>query len=253
MLSGSTAILASPDIDATVKFYTDILGFASSWTWGDPPSFGAASWGKTTIMFALDPLLAGNIEGHQHWIDAEDVDALYDTHLERGVTIVSDIEDKPWGKREYTVRDINGYHLRFTGLPSHTSQVSQTLPPDVRITCQMPAKEEFLQITNRAFDREEASAEVLDRTWRAIVATIPTGEAIGVARIMYDSPGWFSVWDVAVLPEWQGKRIGTAMMEAAMNVVREESPGAFVYLFTYKPGFYGRLGFETEGVTMRKV
>lgn len=85
------------------------------------------------------------------------------------------------------------------------------------------------------------------------MATIPTGEAIGVARIMYDSPGWFSVWDVAVLPEWQGKRIGTAMMEAAMNVVREESPGAFVYLFTYKPGFYGRLGFETEGVTMRKV
>jgi len=249
MLSGSTAILASHDVEATVKFYTEVLGFASSWIWGDPPSFGAAIWGKSTIMFNLDPELAGKIEGHQHWIDVEDVNALYASHLERGAMIVSDIEDRPWGKREYTVRDINGYHLRFAGQPSHTSQGSGEFPPGVQIVCRMPSPEEHVRITGSAHVNED----VLGRTWKGVMAIGPAGEAIGTTRIMWDSLGWFSIWDVAVLPEWQGQRIGTAMIEAALDLVREESPGAFVYLFTFKPEFYERIGFTTETLHMRRV
>ena len=39
----------------------------------------------------------------------------------------------------------------------------------------------------------------------------------------------------------------------ASLVVSEESPGAFVYLFTFKHGFYERLGFSKETLSMRKV
>ncbi len=38
---------------------------------------------------------------------------MYQAHRANGARIVSELEDKPWGLREYTIEDPNGYHLRF--------------------------------------------------------------------------------------------------------------------------------------------
>ncbi len=253
MMSRSSPILAAADVPATVKFYEDVLGFPASWIWGTPPTFGAAVWGNVTIMFSHRPDLVANIESHEHWIDVEDIDALHGQHVARGATIVSEIEDKPWGRREYTVRDLNGYHLRFAGNPTSLAEKSAPFPAGVEILRRLPTIEEHERVAGREFYKDGTPSGVLDRTWRGVVAVDPHGEVIGTVRIMYDAPGWFSIWDVAVLPEWQGQRIGTAMMEAALDVIREESPGANVHLFTYKHGFYERLGFAKESVQMRKV
>jgi uncharacterized glyoxalase superfamily protein PhnB len=42
-----------------------------------------------------------------------DADALYDYHRANGVEIVQEIGDRPYGLRDYTVRDLNGYSLTF--------------------------------------------------------------------------------------------------------------------------------------------
>jgi catechol 2,3-dioxygenase-like lactoylglutathione lyase family enzyme len=253
VVTGSTAILAASDIQATVKFYTDVLGFQSSWTWGEPPSFGGASWGAVSLMFNLEPELASRIEGHQHWLDVEDVDSLYEQHRARGATIVSAIEDKPWGKREYTVRDPNGYHLRFAGNPGYTPRGIQGSAEGVDIVCRMPTSEEFERVAGPEFYKDGVPAGLLERSWGGVIATSPDGEVIGTTRIMYDAGGWFSLWDVVIVPDWQGRRIGTAMVEAAMDIVRSESPGAFLYLFTFKDGFYERLGFAKQSLHLVKV
>jgi ribosomal protein S18 acetylase RimI-like enzyme len=253
MLTGSSPIFVAADVAETIRFYREVLGFPSSWAYGDSPDFGAATWGKVTIMFSLQPEFVGKVEGHGHWLDVEDVNGLYAQHLERGAMIVSPIEDKPWGKREYTVRDINGYHLRFAGDPSYTPKGTGVFPDGVKIVRRMPTTEEHERVAGSEFYKDGVPTGVLERTWKGVVATDASGEVIGTVRIMYDAPGWFSIWDVAVLPDWQGKRIGTAMMEAALEIVRDESPGAFVYLFTFKHGFYERLGFGKETLTMRKV
>ena len=95
--------IGAADVPETVRFYTEVLGFGSSWIWGDPPTFGAAISGSITVMFSYSPELVGRVEGHGHWFDVEDVNGLHAQHLERGAMIVSPLEDKPWGKREYTV------------------------------------------------------------------------------------------------------------------------------------------------------
>ncbi len=41
----STAIFASAGILATLDDYKGVLGFGSSWTWGEPPTFDSASMG----------------------------------------------------------------------------------------------------------------------------------------------------------------------------------------------------------------
>ena len=47
------------------------------------------------------------------FFDDESIDELHEKHRAAGATIVSPIENKPWGLREYTVRDLNGHYLRF--------------------------------------------------------------------------------------------------------------------------------------------
>ncbi len=252
MLNGSSPILAASDVPATIKFYTEVLGFPSSWTWGDPPTFGAATWGNVTIMFCQDSDLATKVEGHQQWLDVEDVSALHAQHLERGAMILSPIEDKPWGRREYTVRDPNGYHLRFAGDPAYTPRGSGVLPRGIQILHRKPTVEEYNMVGGGPY-KGEAAARLFENAWSGIVAVDPNDEVIGAVRIMHDAPGWFSIWDVAVVPDWQGQRIGTAMMQTALDLVQEASPGAFVYLFTFKHEFYERLGFSRGSVDIRKV
>lgn len=252
-MTSSTAIFASADIEATLSYYKNVLGFKIDWTWGEPPSFGAVSMDGVSVMFNLQPDLAARISGHQHWFKVEDVDTLYQSHRDRGAKVVEEIGDRPWGVREYTVEDLNGYHLRFAGPPSSEAPPSQPLPEGVTIERRKPSEDEFAKVAREAFGNKEPVPGLLDVTWNGVVARSAAGEAVGVLRIMWDAPGWYSVWDVAVLPEWQSRRIGSTMMKEALEMVREASPGAFVFLFTFKHGFYERLGFGLESVSMRQV
>jgi GNAT superfamily N-acetyltransferase len=249
----STAIFACSDIEATLAYYKDVLGFESSWTWGEPATFGSASMGGVSIMFALQPELAANVRGHQHWIKVDEADELHRLHRERGARVVEEIEDKPWGMREYVVEDLNGYHLRFAGPSSGEVPASKPFPEGVKVERRKPTAEEYASVAGGAFGHREPIPGLLEGTWNGIVARSPEGASIGVLRIMWDAPGWFSIWDVAVLPGWQAQRIGSAMMKEALELIREASPGAMVHLFTFKHGFYERLGFSLETVSLRRV
>jgi ribosomal protein S18 acetylase RimI-like enzyme len=249
----STAIFASSDIEATIAYYKDVLGFESSWTYGDPPVFGSASMGGVTIMFCLQPELAAKVRGHQHGVKVDDVDELYRLHRSRGARVVAEIEDKPWGIREYVVEDLNGYHLRFGGAPSSDAPKSRPFPEGVTIERRKPTSDEYAVVAGQAFGHKEPVPGLLESTWSGVVARSPNGEIIGVLCVMWDAPGWFSIWDVAVVPVWQAQRIGSAMMKEALETIREASPGAIVHLFTYKHEFYERLGFTKETVSVRRL
>jgi ribosomal protein S18 acetylase RimI-like enzyme len=253
VITGSVPIFATTDIRATLEYYKETLGFQTTWTWGDPPSFGGANWGPVSIMFSLQPDLAAKISGHEHWIKVEEIDELYALHQKLGAKIVTPIDNQPWGAREYVVADPSDYRLRFAGSPTSPTGGSIAFPDGVQIIRRIPTYEEFVQVAGQEFDFNGNQSESLAATWEGVVAVSPAGDTIGTVRIMHDAPGWFSIWDVAVLPDWQGKRIGETMMREALQAVREAAPGAFVFLFTTKHGFYERFGFSKETVSMVKV
>ncbi|MBS1713090.1 MAG: GNAT family N-acetyltransferase [Armatimonadetes bacterium] len=252
-MKSSSAVLACSDIVATLAFYQDVLGFETVWAWGEPPTFGSASSGGATILFNRQPELAAKIQGHQHWINVDDADELHETHRARGAKIVEELGDRPWGFREYVVEDLNGYHLRFAGPPLGTSRPSQPFPEGVRIERRVPRDDEYRSVVGAAFGNKSFLPDQSSTTWGGIVALSPDGEAIGTVRIMQDALGWFSVWDVGVLPRWQGHRIGSKMMQEALDLIHESSPGANVFLFTYQNGFYEKLGFSRETSHMKRV
>src|SRR5690606_19590984 len=155
-------------------------------------------------------------------------DELHAQHVARGAEIVGPIENKPWGLREYTVRDPNGYHLRFAGPKSYEKPPTAlaTMPDFVRIEPRLPTFEEYVDITRAVSWTESAkSPEVLDRSILGVVAVDKRdGNILGMARAMEDARGWYSIWDVAVKPPFQSQRIGTALVETLMDKLRQRGP-----------------------------
>jgi ribosomal protein S18 acetylase RimI-like enzyme len=253
VLLAGIPIFATASIADTLRFYGEVLGFAVDWTYGEPATFASVSWGGATVMFNLQPELAASVRGHQHWFKVEDVDALYARHLERGAHVVSPIQDKPWGAREYILEDPSGYHLRFAGSPVSQAPTSAEPPAGLRVERRLPSAEEYATLAGAEFYADRPIAHVLPDSWGGVVAVSADREAVGMARIVRDAPGWYSVWDVAVLPDWRGRRIGDALMREVLATVREVDSGANVFLFTAKYPFYEKLGFHREIVCMRQA
>ena len=259
MIKSSTAVLAVADIVATVKFYCDVLGFRQNWLWGNPPTFGCVGSGKIEIFLNLQPELARRVEGHEHFFDVEgDVEALYQQHRAASAQIISPLENKPWGIREYTVRDPSGYHLRFSGPLKYERPLGGTnaLPPHVRIEPRLATPDEYIALaTSVGWNKDHPTAsEVLSRTDLGLVA-IDTrdNQTVGMLRITGDGR-FFMFWDVIVRPSHQGQKIGAAMMEHGLAELRRiAKPGVFVGLYTGKPAFYEPFGFRPDAGGMHMM
>jgi GNAT superfamily N-acetyltransferase len=76
------------------------------------------------------------------------------------------------------------------------------------------------------------------------------GEVVGIGRIIGDGGYFFDVVDIAVLPENQGKGIGSRIVKRIVERVREMAPPtAFITLFADKgaSGLYEKFGFVARG------
>jgi len=58
------------------------------------------------------------------------------------------------------------------------------------------------------------------------------------------TPGWHGLGPISVLPVCQGRGIGSALMRAALQALREQ--GAAGCMLVGEPGYYRRFGFRNE-------
>jgi catechol 2,3-dioxygenase-like lactoylglutathione lyase family enzyme len=100
MVIRAVPVLPANDIDETVGFWRDELGFAEVFR---SPEYGIVERDGTAIHFfpsEIDP--TENDGGCRLGVDS--VDAYYDEY--RG-HVFADLEAKPWGTREFAVLDPN--------------------------------------------------------------------------------------------------------------------------------------------------
>jgi catechol 2,3-dioxygenase-like lactoylglutathione lyase family enzyme len=245
------------DVKRTIAFYRDVLGFAGEWFWGEPPTFAGASVGNVQVMFHQQPAIAARVEGHEHYYWCEAVDEAYEKHRAAGAQIVSPIENRPWGQREYVVRDPDGYHLRFAGRLNHEKPPTAlaTMPAHISVDPRKPTAEEYRRLYVGVGWNEPKDPAAIERSMTGFVAVdTRDSQAVGMLRIMHDGWAWYSIWDVIVLPSHQAQRIGTALVESALNYLRANAPkGSIVHLFTFKPEFYAKVGFKNEPCTVLRL
>jgi catechol 2,3-dioxygenase-like lactoylglutathione lyase family enzyme len=128
--------LAVSDIATAVEFYTKKLGFAAAFTWGDPPTFAGVNLDKVQMFLRKgtpDP------KGCVVYFLVGDADQLYEFHRAQGVDVAEPIADRPYGIRDYVVRDLHGYHLSFghhlfnTGPPIRIERVAVSVRLEKRL------------------------------------------------------------------------------------------------------------------------
>lgn len=103
------------DIDATIEFYKK-LGFDVS----EADGTARVKLNDFTLAFMEDGSnqndrtnsLSKGV-GVCTYIETEDVDTQYQFIVGNSVTSLSKPESQPWGKREFTVSDVDGYKIVF--------------------------------------------------------------------------------------------------------------------------------------------
>lgn len=118
-LQGAQAVLWVADVRKTVAFYCDVIGFHLDFEWGDPPTHARVSSGDRTHASAarihfheVDPTLLGQKTCSIYLHVGTDIDELCQELKYRGVAIVEEPSELPWG-RQFSIQDINGYQLLF--------------------------------------------------------------------------------------------------------------------------------------------
>ena len=119
-LHGVQAVLFVSDVEATLAYYRDMLGFHVDFDHGSPPIHARISSGDrdgpsaARIRFELAPDAQSPMRSCYLYIHVgRNLDALFEAYRSRGVDIVSAPRDRPWGLRQFEVRDCNGYILIF--------------------------------------------------------------------------------------------------------------------------------------------
>src|SRR5215475_4540634 len=94
IFSHAEPVLPVRDVRETIRYWQEILGFPSQWTWGDPPNIGAVSWQGAHVQFYLQPGRTGGGSsewmggGGSVWIRVQRLKSLYRLHQERKADIV---------------------------------------------------------------------------------------------------------------------------------------------------------------------
>lgn len=119
-LVGSAPVLLVRDVVAAAEYYRDALGFTFDRFWGSPPKFVILQRDGLRLMLNQAPAGASLVP---HWkIDSgmwnvyfwvDDVDPLFAQVSALGAMIDYGLGDKPYGVREFGVRDLDGHDIGF--------------------------------------------------------------------------------------------------------------------------------------------
>ena len=108
-------VLQVKSVSASEEFYCSRLGFTSHGGWGDGPDFCIVQRGDVTI--ALDRARDGFEPAiNQYWaayVYVEDADALLAQFRDKDVTIKREIENTPYGLRDFDICDPDGHIICF--------------------------------------------------------------------------------------------------------------------------------------------
>ena len=116
--------LAVRNMKETIEFYTNSLGFEMGMCFPDAnnPQYADLSKDGMVLMFIpAQNLGIGSEEklgiGVNLYMQIDgDIDEYYDELKKKGVKIAVDIKDEPFGIRDFTVEDVDGYKLTFNQL-----------------------------------------------------------------------------------------------------------------------------------------
>lgn len=130
------------------------------------------------------------------------------------------------------------------------------LPDDYDLREELPSPRAFAHLREAAgmSPRSRVGIErgLPNSLFGVTVVYRPTGEPVGMGRVVGDDGTVYQISDMAVHPDHQGAGLGTAIMAALDSWIDETAPpNAYVNLLADVDGFYERFGFEETRPTSK--
>jgi catechol 2,3-dioxygenase-like lactoylglutathione lyase family enzyme len=124
VINSTEAQLFVADIKASCDFYTNKLGFAVAFVYGDPPYYGQVTrdHARLNLRVVGEPVFAGDIREREHLLaasltvaSAEEIKELFLTYQAAGVRFQRALKREPWGAKTFIVQDPDGNLILFAG------------------------------------------------------------------------------------------------------------------------------------------
>jgi len=111
-ITGSRYVLAVNNLATSADFYKNKLGFQTLWEEGGW-HFLIRDDIKIMLGECPDDKPASEINSHSYfaYLEVDNIDMLYKEYQSKGVEVLSSIENKPWGQREFSIRTIDGHRI----------------------------------------------------------------------------------------------------------------------------------------------
>ncbi|MDA0368928.1 MAG: VOC family protein [Proteobacteria bacterium] len=110
---GQHYVLAVPDIEATARWWTEVMGFE---VWMTPEGWIYVRRGTCSVMVGEcpDAMPPKDLGDHAYfaYIEMDDLDAYHAEVTARGLAVAPPT-DKPWGMREMMVKTPDGHRIMF--------------------------------------------------------------------------------------------------------------------------------------------
>src|SRR5689334_5092440 len=109
--SNAAAVFQVSNLDAALKYYKDVLGFAEEFRFGE---YAGVSMGEISVHLSghnapdRPPLGAGNV-----YVFCDEVDSYFADLKRKGARLKSEPKDYPYGMRDFSVQDLDGNYLGF--------------------------------------------------------------------------------------------------------------------------------------------
>src|SRR5258707_15225351 len=105
-------VLAVHDVRRSADFYVQMLGFSIV---NQPPGWIFVARDNCMIMLGEcpDDMAPSELGCHSYfaYLRVADADSYYNELKAKGADLLSNIEDKPWGMREFALRTVDGHRI----------------------------------------------------------------------------------------------------------------------------------------------
>lgn len=122
ILSSTEAQLFVADIKASCDFYTEKLGFAVAFVYGDPPYCAQVTrdHARLNLRVVGEPVFAGDVREREQLLSAtltvaatDEIKQLFLSYQASGVRFHQTLKKEPWGARTFIVLDPDGNLILF--------------------------------------------------------------------------------------------------------------------------------------------
>jgi hypothetical protein len=101
------------DVVKTVDWYKRNLDFSDEWYWGNPVTDGGCRRDELRVLFGRCPQPLHAPKEMSLVFFVSNVESVYEEMQQKNLKIIDPLKQHDYGIKEFSIKDVNGYLLRF--------------------------------------------------------------------------------------------------------------------------------------------